>query len=212
MIADPLATYGRWFALAIGAVMVLMAWRPLVDGRHARVSRLAPAGHRRADAGGLGGEPRALVRGTGVDLDPDLHPLVAGAPRPGRPGSGRQVFLSERALLGNLALRPELPLWRHRHDATDRLAALAAGCAHGLRAAEQSGHGPGRRRALLPRDGRAVSLLRPGRLPGHDPGQRGLALRAAQGGRTPGLGAAGRAGHARKWDRTPGKSSWSSRC
>ena len=26
---DPLSTFGRWFALGVGAVMVLMAWRPL---------------------------------------------------------------------------------------------------------------------------------------------------------------------------------------
>ena len=32
VIADSLSTYGRWFALAVGAVMVLMAWRPLVNG------------------------------------------------------------------------------------------------------------------------------------------------------------------------------------
>ena len=32
VIADALSTYGRWFALAIGAVMVLMAWRPLPNG------------------------------------------------------------------------------------------------------------------------------------------------------------------------------------
>jgi NADH-quinone oxidoreductase subunit N len=32
VVADPLSTYGRWFALCAGAVMVLMAWRPLVDG------------------------------------------------------------------------------------------------------------------------------------------------------------------------------------
>jgi NADH-quinone oxidoreductase subunit N len=32
IIPDALATYGRWFALAAGAVMVLMAWRPLVYG------------------------------------------------------------------------------------------------------------------------------------------------------------------------------------
>ena len=32
VIADSLAAYGRWFALAIGAVMVLMAWRPLAMG------------------------------------------------------------------------------------------------------------------------------------------------------------------------------------
>ncbi len=32
VIPDSLATYGRWFALAVGAVMVLMAWRPLVNG------------------------------------------------------------------------------------------------------------------------------------------------------------------------------------
>jgi NADH-quinone oxidoreductase subunit N len=30
--ADSLATFGRWFALAVGAVMVLMAWRPLSMG------------------------------------------------------------------------------------------------------------------------------------------------------------------------------------
>ena len=30
--ADPLSTFGRWFALAVGAVMVLMAWRPLATG------------------------------------------------------------------------------------------------------------------------------------------------------------------------------------
>ncbi len=29
---DALATYGRWLALALGAVMVLMAWRPLATG------------------------------------------------------------------------------------------------------------------------------------------------------------------------------------
>ena len=32
VIADSLSTYGRWLALAIGAVMVLMAWRPLAVG------------------------------------------------------------------------------------------------------------------------------------------------------------------------------------
>jgi NADH-quinone oxidoreductase subunit N len=32
VIADPLAAFGRWFALAAGAVMVLMAWRPLSTG------------------------------------------------------------------------------------------------------------------------------------------------------------------------------------
>ena len=32
MIADPLSAYGRWFALAVGTVMVLMAWRPLATG------------------------------------------------------------------------------------------------------------------------------------------------------------------------------------
>ena len=32
VIADPLAHFGRWFALAVGAVMVLMAWRPLGTG------------------------------------------------------------------------------------------------------------------------------------------------------------------------------------
>jgi NADH-quinone oxidoreductase subunit N len=32
VIPDFLAAYGRWFALAIGAVMVLMAWRPLETG------------------------------------------------------------------------------------------------------------------------------------------------------------------------------------
>jgi NADH-quinone oxidoreductase subunit N len=32
VIADPLAKFGRWFALAVGAVMVLMAWRPLGTG------------------------------------------------------------------------------------------------------------------------------------------------------------------------------------
>jgi NADH-quinone oxidoreductase subunit N len=32
VIADPLAAFGRWFALAVGAVMVLMAWRPLATG------------------------------------------------------------------------------------------------------------------------------------------------------------------------------------
>jgi NADH-quinone oxidoreductase subunit N len=32
VIADPLSTFGRWFALAVGAVMVLMAWRPLATG------------------------------------------------------------------------------------------------------------------------------------------------------------------------------------
>ena len=32
VIADSLSAYGRWFALAIGAVMMLMAWRPLATG------------------------------------------------------------------------------------------------------------------------------------------------------------------------------------
>src|SRR4029077_16168146 len=32
VIADPLSAFGRWFALAVGAVMVLMAWRPLATG------------------------------------------------------------------------------------------------------------------------------------------------------------------------------------
>ena len=32
VIPDPLSAYGRWFALAVGAVMVLMAWRPLANG------------------------------------------------------------------------------------------------------------------------------------------------------------------------------------
>ncbi len=32
VIADSLATYGRWLALALGAVMLLMAWRPLDTG------------------------------------------------------------------------------------------------------------------------------------------------------------------------------------
>jgi len=32
VVADPLATYGRWLALALGAVMVLIVWRPLVTG------------------------------------------------------------------------------------------------------------------------------------------------------------------------------------
>jgi NADH-quinone oxidoreductase subunit N len=32
VIPDALATYGRWFALAVGAVMVLTAWRPLATG------------------------------------------------------------------------------------------------------------------------------------------------------------------------------------
>ena len=32
MIADDLSAFGRWFALAVGAVMVLMAWRPLATG------------------------------------------------------------------------------------------------------------------------------------------------------------------------------------
>jgi NADH-quinone oxidoreductase subunit N len=32
VIADALSTYGRWFALGVGAVMTLMAWRPLANG------------------------------------------------------------------------------------------------------------------------------------------------------------------------------------
>ena len=32
VIADPLGAFGRWFALAVGAVMVLVAWRPLATG------------------------------------------------------------------------------------------------------------------------------------------------------------------------------------
>ena len=32
VVADPLAAYGRWLALAIGAVMVLIVWRPLATG------------------------------------------------------------------------------------------------------------------------------------------------------------------------------------
>ena len=32
VMPDPLSTFGRWFALAVGAVMVLMAWRPLSMG------------------------------------------------------------------------------------------------------------------------------------------------------------------------------------
>jgi NADH-quinone oxidoreductase subunit N len=32
VIADPLARFGRWFALAVGVVMVVMAWRPLSTG------------------------------------------------------------------------------------------------------------------------------------------------------------------------------------
>jgi NADH-quinone oxidoreductase subunit N len=32
VIADHLATFGRWFALAVGGVLVLMAWRPLSTG------------------------------------------------------------------------------------------------------------------------------------------------------------------------------------
>ncbi len=32
VMPDPLSAYGRWFALAIGAVMVLMAWQPLAHG------------------------------------------------------------------------------------------------------------------------------------------------------------------------------------
>ncbi len=32
MTPDPLSTFGRWFALGVGAVMVLMAWRPLSMG------------------------------------------------------------------------------------------------------------------------------------------------------------------------------------
>ncbi len=32
VIADPLSAFGRWFALAVAAVMVLMAWRPLATG------------------------------------------------------------------------------------------------------------------------------------------------------------------------------------
>ena len=30
VIADPLAAFGRWFALGVGAILVLMSWRPLV--------------------------------------------------------------------------------------------------------------------------------------------------------------------------------------
>ena len=32
VIADRLALFGRWFALAVGAVLVLMSWRPLATG------------------------------------------------------------------------------------------------------------------------------------------------------------------------------------
>jgi NADH-quinone oxidoreductase subunit N len=32
VIADPLSAYGRWFALGVGAIMALMAWRPLATG------------------------------------------------------------------------------------------------------------------------------------------------------------------------------------
>jgi NADH-quinone oxidoreductase subunit N len=32
VMADSLSTYGRWFALAVGLIMVLMAWRPLIFG------------------------------------------------------------------------------------------------------------------------------------------------------------------------------------
>jgi NADH-quinone oxidoreductase subunit N len=32
ILADRLAVFGRWFALAVGAVMVLMTWRPLATG------------------------------------------------------------------------------------------------------------------------------------------------------------------------------------
>ena len=32
VLADSLSTFGRWFALAIGAVMLLVAWRPLSMG------------------------------------------------------------------------------------------------------------------------------------------------------------------------------------
>ena len=129
---DPLATFGRWFALAIGAVMVLMAWRPLASGgtpEYFGSLLLVIAGLMLvASAANL----VLLVRGAGVDLDSDLHPLVAGASRPGRPGSGRQVFLSERTRLGNLALRPEFPLWHHRHNATDRVPDAPHGRADGF--------------------------------------------------------------------------------
>ena len=112
--------YGRWLALAVGAVLVLMSLAAAGRRRHRRVPRHAPAGHCRADARGRGGRPGAAVRRPGVDLHSHLHPALPGPPRRRLPGSGGQVLLPQRAGLGHVPLRPELPLRDDRLDATGR--------------------------------------------------------------------------------------------
>ena len=104
-LADPLALYGRWLALALGAVLVLLTWRPLAHRRHRRIPRLAAAGRRRPDARGRGRRPGAAVRRPGTDLHPHLHPALPRPPRRRLPGSGGQVLLPQHAGLGHVPLR-----------------------------------------------------------------------------------------------------------
>ena len=179
----------------IGAVMVLMAWRPLAMGgtpEYLGSLLLIIAGLMLvASAANL------VLLFVGLELIsiPTYILLSLGRRDPaGQEAAAKYFYLS---VLSSAILLYGLS-FLYGTTGTMQLAGCLRqrGRVHGLRTSEQSGHGPGRCRSLLPRYGRAVPLLRPGRLPGHDPGQRRPAFRAAQGGRTSGLGAADRAGHA----------------
>ena len=115
---------GRWLALAFGALLVLLASRP-----HASDATAEYVGSLLLTVAGLmlvagAGDLVLLFVGPGTDLDSRRTScsISAGTTRPAR--GGRQVLLSERAVLGHSAVWFQFSLRARRLDRPDRRAAM----------------------------------------------------------------------------------------
>ncbi len=124
VIADPLSAFGRWFALGVGAVMVLMAWRPLATGgtpEYLGSLLLIVAGLMLvASAANL------VLLFVGLELVsiPTYILLSLGRRDPaGQEAAAKYFYLSVLASAIS-ALRSEFPLWNHRLHATDPIHAF----------------------------------------------------------------------------------------